>query len=610
MKKMLKNKKALITGGCILIVIIGILVLTGTARGKAGNMTIAEADTTVLSYGDIQSSLSGSGRVESAQSVLVYSTLSYPVKSVKAQVGDEVKKGQLLATLDAQSVEKQIRSQEISLKQSKKSGALSVESAQNNYDNFLSGMEKGLNSTLLSAKSQVDSAMDSYKKAKQTYDRYKTSLDAGENTTLNSALTSMNNAADSLNSAWDSYYDVYDTYKTAKSKYDTANAELSSLQTELEALKKQLETLQNQSDGQQDQAEEIKAVQEKISAKNEEISQKTAEVASSKTALEAERTKLNTADQSISKARDTYDSAKTSYNAAKRTVDNTLEDYLDSIDSAWESYEKSLTSLSATEKSLNEQLASYELALRQAKNNANTESAEESLRQLRVELNSTNIKAPTSGTITAVYATEGSSGAGLLFVIEDLTDLVIETSVKDYDLNNVRVGTKVEITSDVTGAKTIEGKVKSIAPTVTKNAQGETDTTVEAAFQAVVEIVTKDTGLPVGVEAQLSYRLAEEKSVLAVPYDAVYTNDAGTDCVLVMREQNDGSFLIEELPVNTGIDNDLDIAISGEGVSEGLRIINEPENYRSMMGKKLTLGESSTNKESGGMTFPQPGGGF
>ena len=44
--------------------------------------------------------------------------------------------------------------------------------------------------------------------------------------------------------------------------------------------------------------------------------------------------------------------------------------------------------------------------------------------QLQESLEDTRITAPCSGTVTAVYAEVGSTGSGLLFIIEDVDDLV------------------------------------------------------------------------------------------------------------------------------------------------------------------------------------------
>ena len=50
---------------------------------------------------------------------------------------------------------------------------------------------------------------------------------------------------------------------------------------------------------------------------------------------------------------------------------------------------------------------------------------------------------------------------------------------------------------------------------------------------------------------------------------------------------------LEKLPVTTGLDDDLDIAVSGPGVEEGLRVITEAKTYLSYIGKTITLTQAT-----------------
>jgi len=271
-------------------------------------------------------------------------------------------------------------------------------------------------------------------------------------------------------------------------------------------------------------------------------------------------------------------------------VDNTLSDYLTNVDTAWDTYQNALTSLAAAEKSTREQLQSYENNLTSAQIGANKATAEESLRQLKENLEDTRITAPCAGTVTAVYAKVGGTGSGLLFIIEDVDNLIVETAVKGYDVGLVQPGMDVLIRSDATGSAELEGTLTTIAPTANKNAQGMTDLSGDATFAAEVQVTSRESGLRIGMEAQLDYILAEEHHVLAVPYDAVYTDDKGQSCVLAALEQEDDRYLITSYPVTTGMDDDLDLVVSGPDIAEGLRVINEPDSYLHLLGQTVLAG--------------------
>ena len=166
----------------------------------------------------------------------------------------------------------------------------------------------------------------------------------------------------------------------------------------------------------------------------------------------------------------------------------------------------------------------------------------------------------------------------------------METSVKGYDVGLVQPGMDVLIRSDATGSAELEGTLTTIAPTANKNAQGMTDLSGDATFAAEVQVTSRDSGLRSGMEAQLDYILAEEYHVLAVPYDAVYTDDKGQSCVLAALEQEDNRYLITSYPVTTGMDDDLDLVVSGPDIAEGLRVINEPDSYLHLLGQTVLAG--------------------
>lgn len=559
------GKKRRVLIGAAIVLVAALLLLPKSGGQESSVLDLS--DTTVLRYTDLRSSISASGTIESANSTLVYSTASYTVKAVHVEVGDQVEEGQLLAELDDQNIQEQIRSQEISLNQSAASSAQQIQTAQDNYNNYKTGLEQGLNSTLNSAQNQVSTAYESYIKAKNTYERYKDGLDEGENTTLINAESALRTAENTLDAAEDAYDSAYDRRQSAASARSSAKSALAQAQAAYDAA-----------------AEDGKAAaQTALTAAQSAYDQADSSYQQAESALRS-------AEDTLDNAEYNYDAQYAAYRAALKSADNNLADYESSMDSAWESYQNALTALEATEKSVQEQLQSYENTLASAKINGSTASARENLRQLRVDLEGTQITAPCAGTVTAVYAEVGGSGAGLLFVIEDVDDLIVDTSVKSYDVGTVQEGMKVVVRSDATGDEEFEGVISRIAPTSTKDSQGQTAAGSDAVFATEVAITGECTGLRIGMEAELDYVIGEESHVLAAPYDAVYTDENGRTCVLVAEEQSDGRYLIRAIEVRTGADDDLDIVITGDEVTEGIRVINEAESYLSLLGQTVAVG--------------------
>lgn len=575
-RKKKKFKKRWLVLAVVVLAAAGGLLL----RKKGANtQTVLASDTQVLSYTDLESSVSATGTVESSDTTKVYSTLAYQVKSVLVEVGDTVQEGDLLAELDAEPIENQIATQQTSMEVASGSAGAQVQSAYDAYENFKQGLDAGLNASLIGAQSQVDTAYDAYVRAQNAYDRYKENVELGENTQVLSVEAQRNSAATALDQAETALDTANEAYKAAKDAYGT----LPELDEQLQEAKRRKQELE-------DAQERLSVEYVTLVVQIETLEKQKQTIESS---FESAKQGRESARQAVEQAQSAYDIAQATYNAAVRGEDQALSDYADAVDSAWRAYQTALTSLDSTKKGTEDQLEAYSDTLASANAGANTAVTQESIRQLNQTLDDTKITAPVSGTVTAVYASVGSSGSGLLFVIEDTDHLVISTSVKGYDLGDVKTGMTVEIKSDATGDSVIPGTLTTIAPTAKKNQLGDTEASNDPSFEAEVSVDSAESGLRIGMEARLSYIIARQAHVLAVPYEAVFTDEAGQSCILVLRTQEKETYLVEKLPVTTGLDDDLDIAVSGTGVEEGLRVITDAKSYLSYIGKTVTLAQAT-----------------
>ncbi|MDD7486157.1 MAG: HlyD family efflux transporter periplasmic adaptor subunit [Clostridiales bacterium] len=575
-RKKKKFKKRWLVLAVVVLAAAGGLLL----RKKGANtQTVLASDTQVLSYTDLESSVSATGTVESSDTTKVYSTLAYQVKSVLVEVGDTVQEGDLLAELDAEPIENQIATQQTSMEVASGSAGAQVQSAYDAYENFKQGLDAGLNASLIGAQSQVDTAYDAYVRAQNAYDRYKENVELGENTQVLSVEAQRNSAATALDQAETALDTANEAYKAAKDAYGT----LPELDEQLQEAKRRKQELE-------DAQERLSVEYVTLVVQIETLEKQKQTIESS---FESAKQGRESARQAVEQAQSAYDIAQATYNAAVRGEDQALSDYADAVDSAWRAYQTALTSLDSTKKGTEDQLEAYSDTLASANAGANTAVTQESIRQLNQTLDDTKITAPVSGTVTAVYASVGSSGSGLLFVIEDTDHLVISTSVKGYDLGDVKTGMTVEIKSDATGDSVIPGTLTTIAPTAKKNQLGDTEASNDPSFEAEVSVDSAESGLRIGMEARLSYIIARQAHVLAVPYEAIFTDEAGQSCILVLRTQEKETYLVEKLPVTTGLDDDLDIAVSGTGVEEGLRVITDAKSYLSYIGKTVTLAQAT-----------------
>ncbi len=610
------------------------------AAGSPGNgnmVIISPTETALLVRTDLQDSVSATGTVESANSMTVYSTMAYTVQEVAVKVGDKVQQGDLLCKLDGQSIQDQIDTQQAGLESSTAAGNASIAAAKDNYEQFKYNLENGLNPSVINAENAVTNAYNSYVSAQNTYDRYLAGMQAGENSAilaqenaLRSARTAVDNAKDALenaktaqNKAWDALDDLDDVWDDALEVYNDAEEALDDHNSQLKVLNRQKKSLsdrQKELEGQLAAAAEedkpaiqaeLVQVQTDLAAVSAQIAQgealgvqletafnaansacRQAEAAyeQGESACDTAATQVTACEKNILTCEEAYETALKQYQAALTSADNTLADYAKNVENNFAAYEKAKTSLEAAKAAARDQLQAYQNNLNTAYANAGRQSTELVLEQLQADLDATRITAPMTGTVTAVYAKVGSAGSGLLFVIEDTDHFVISTSLKDYDIALVEEGTPAAIRSDATGDDVYEGTITYIAPTANKNAMGDTDTSGEVSFAADVAVTSPDTRLRIGLNVRMELIVAQEPDVLAAPYDVIYRDQNGVDCILVAEEQPDGTWLLREVAVELGLETDLDIAVKADGLTENTRVVSDPEKYVQYIGQPVIIG--------------------
>ncbi len=585
----------------------------------------------------------------------VYSTLTYKIDTVSVSLGDRVNAGDVLCTYETETLDRAIREKELSMTSTQKSAALNLSSAKLNYDTYLAGIKNGTNSTIVNAQSSYDSALERYEDAKEDYEEYLAKSDSAEITTLNSAKRALENAKEqyddlkkeldngtnadlisarrTMNTARDNYETYRDDFESEDAEYlvqadnavDKAYDAYRSAQKKLEKQQDALDALAAEL-----QAEEAKpeADAEKIESLYAQMDTTAAEIYALEESLEtlydtyasADDTRAKTyasASATLKNYKATYENAKTAYETTKKKLEDTLDSYADAVtaaeeqyadakeavDKQIESYESALTTaernLSDAENALtnaktttDNQLESYRIAYDNAKNSTDTALADYQLANLYEDLAKTKVTAPISGTVTAVYAVEGETASGVLFVIEDTENLVVTSTVKAYDLDEVEVGMSVKIKTDATGSDVFYGVIESISPTAQKDATGSVLSTNNAEFETVVRVTDKSDRLRIGVSARIEYVIREAKDAAAVPESAILTDDTG-DYVLTVSEDDAGNVLLTRTAVEVGVSDGIYTVVFG--LSADASVADNAENYAALVGQPLTRSSVDVN---------------
>lgn len=515
-----RHKKALIAAVLILAVTVAGLwyfrmrrpALPAAAQGGSYVRTVT------LQKGNLDDSISASGTVESSDVSNVTTDLKYTVKTVNVQVGDMVEAGDVICTLDTESLEK-------SIEKAKEALADSMAQAEKTYQKAQESLAEAQTKTS-EAKTDMDEAQSAKDDAWSAYDSACSKVSSFQ-TEADDAAARQENALSALNDAMavtaqkqTAYNDAYGAWKTESDRQLAADYEPAEGDAE------KLAGLQTAMDNAQAQLDAANEAQTKAQESYDQTSLQAQE--KQKALSDAQNTVgLTGLQTAYQQAQAAYEQAQTAYDQAVKNQETAQE----TCDDALESYNKSGES--------------------------------DELADLQEQLEQCTLTAETSGKVTAVNATVGSMIEGAAATIQNTESLKVAITIPEYDIESVKVGMTARITSDVTD-KEVNGTLSQISPTATGGGSSS------SSFAAEVTVDDADSGLLIGTNAKVEIILSTTEDVFTVPLDAIGENEAGESVIYVQTGEENGEPVFEEMAVTVGEENDYYAQISGAELEEGL----------------------------------------
>ncbi|RVU54614.1 HlyD family efflux transporter periplasmic adaptor subunit [Anaerosphaera multitolerans] len=589
----------------IVVAVVIIAVWFLFFRGKNGeNYTIIPtAETISLAKEDFISSVSETGKVKSEDSVSIYPEKSLPISEVKVEVGDVVKEGDIIARLDDSSIRQQIAQTQATIGATKKTAGAQIKSAEDQLNEAKKNREDGTNSAISGANSSLINAYDSWQSAEKTYQDFRKSLEERYNDALIAAESSEDTVSNSLKTAQLNYEqaqeELRETRDTASRNRSLARGEqdrIDSLQSRIDELDKKISretsnVLNNtQTDNYQtatlqtdvsDDSNELKRLQTELAEAKANLSkyENTAETAeNSITSYERKVEQMNLALETAKQSEET-DKDKAERNEKSRQ--DQLETYRKNAEAAKNAYDNALKNLEVTKVAAEDQITSLENSVNIAQASSDTSTSQVSLKYLYEDLDKTVIRAPISGTVTSKTMEKGQVAAGSICTIETVDEQVIESSVKEFDLNDVKVGMKVVVTSEAIGKeKPFSGKVVSIdpAPMATESVAGATGAaSKDVTYRTKIKLDKNAEELKPGMNIRAKYILEEQKNVYKVPSTAIYEKN-GKNFILIATSNKKGTKL-SEVEVITGLENDVETVVQSDKLKDGVIVITSPDKY-------------------------------
>ena len=308
--------------------------------------------------------------------------------------------------------------------------------------------------------------------------------------------------------------------------------------------------------------------------------------------LEGQRKQVDSTRLEVDKAKEDIYADADKVLKAQKSRDDELKTLAQNLDTAKNNYENAKKNLESTKTQVENEISGLQDNLKTAKASANNLDSVE-IENLTEELEKVLIKAPADGTITEVNAKEGQVPTAALAKIETVESLRIESQVKEYDKNSIRVGSQVEITSDSIVGEVYKGKVISIDPVPMEDSQE--NKTGEVLYKTVIEIEEgQEEKFSPGMSLRVKYIISEEKDTFKVPSEAIFDRD-GKSYVLALKDLGKDKYQIEKVEVTRGLENDAETAIKSKDLKEGSKILSTSAGYGE--GSQVKILEKQENKE-------------
>lgn len=151
------NKKKLIVGVALILVVIGCVSIFGKNKKAEGKQDIKNVKVEKVVVGSISTELEYASKLNPTQEVTVLPKAGGKVASVNVDIGDKATAGQVLFTLDAAQLQAQLQSQQ---------AALAASNA-----NLAKTSDSGLQQQITAAEQSLQKSQIAYNDAQNTYDK-------------------------------------------------------------------------------------------------------------------------------------------------------------------------------------------------------------------------------------------------------------------------------------------------------------------------------------------------------------------------------------------------------------------------------------------------------
>ena len=527
----------------VLIALIGLLIFL---HGKSASKKIEPGEeTAAIERKDLVQSLTLSGTVESGAAYSVTSKLTdVEVKQVNVKVGDTVKKGEIIAVLDDTDLRENLSSAQKNLSSTKKKNSQSISSAK-----------RSLRNAEEDEAVQTGRTSKDVKTANAQYNAAVKELNAEKNK-LAPARNALIDAERKKNDAEKKAAIVHDDINECQEDIDACTLRIKELEEEIVILEPDdpaIPGLRKEYKAKWDERVTAEGVMRDLKddsrLKDEAAAQAAYNAAQSN--LTSIEEKVKAAEQKVANAKDARDKAVQTNEDTNRTTSRSVEEQEQALESAYDSASDSL------------------------------EAPNKEVRKAQKDLDASKVVADADGIVTAVNVKPGDKYKGdAIAVVQDDSSYRVSATADQYDISSLAIGQQAEITINAAEMNGTEGRLiyvgstPMVSETGAVGTSGGNTTTASsggsgANYRVEAVIQQPSAKMRIGMTAKVVVTVWKKKDCLAVPDEAVRTDENGQNYVVVVDENGKK----KNVNVEYGMKTDYYSEIIGKDLKEGMKVL-------------------------------------
>lgn len=510
---------------------IGYSMFSSFQKNLKEQLEAVKRDTITVEEGDIKVEVIESGPLHARNSVEVKSRVSGRVQQLLVDEGDVVEKGELVAIIDPQETELQVRQNQAQLRGAQAGvQRISVEMSQREITakTNLARAQSRLRQIELELKEQpkltsasISSAESALASAKQALDLLTRITQPNTKVQVESALQEAKANLQNAEIESDRRKSLLEKGYISRREFEQAELNLSLARTRVVTAQERVDKLGREQELERKQAEE----------------------------------RIKSATQDLNRARSTGSLDRVKLEERARAQ----QDVRDA--------QAALKDVQA-------------LAASRAQQNATVDQLQSVLGDAQRQLGETEIRAPVTGIVTKRFVQLGELVASLsgfsagtpVFMLEDRSAMKVRLSINEIDVAKLTMGMEATITVDAFKDKRFKGRVSKISPASEMAAQAAAaDPVVKYTVEVTLDATSPE--LKSGMSAQCSMLVMNRPKVLRVQRDYVVREEDGSYHVLLVKDpkskdKKTGKPVTEKVKVKVGESSGAYVEIKS-GVKKG-----------------------------------------